>query len=105
MRLIDYLDKGASLGPDAPCLTMGEANLSYAEVQQLTYRVARALQTAGDQAGRQSRCALGQRSCRLRLRFRAVARGRRLVSDQSAQRGCREPLCARRIRLPRADLP
>src|SRR5271169_7081298 len=51
MQLIDYLDKGASLGPDAPCFTTGEANLSYAEVQQLTYRVARALQTAGIKPG------------------------------------------------------
>jgi len=47
MRLIDYLDKGASLGEDAPCLTMGEADLSYAEVQRHTYRVARALGRAG----------------------------------------------------------
>ena len=23
MRLVDYLDKGAMLGADAPCLTMG----------------------------------------------------------------------------------
>ena len=35
MRLIDYLDKGASLGPDAPCLTTDEADLSYAERQAL----------------------------------------------------------------------
>jgi acyl-CoA synthetase (AMP-forming)/AMP-acid ligase II len=47
MRLIDYLDKGASLGEDAPCFTTGEANLSYAEVQRHTYRVARALGRAG----------------------------------------------------------
>jgi fatty-acyl-CoA synthase len=47
MRLTDYLDKGASLGEDAPCLTMGEASLSYAEVQRHTYRVARAFQRAG----------------------------------------------------------
>ena len=47
MRLIDYLDKGASLGEDAPCLTTGEANLSYAEIQRHTYRVARALGRAG----------------------------------------------------------
>src|ERR1700687_996566 len=51
MRLIDYLDKGASLGSDAPGFTTGEGNLSYAEVQQLTYRVARALQTAGIKPG------------------------------------------------------
>jgi acyl-CoA synthetase (AMP-forming)/AMP-acid ligase II len=47
MRLIDYLDKGASLGEDAPCFTTGEASLSYAEVQRHTYRVARALEKAG----------------------------------------------------------
>ena len=47
MRLIDYLDKGASLGEDSPCFTTGEANLSYAEVQRHTYRVARALWRAG----------------------------------------------------------
>jgi fatty-acyl-CoA synthase len=43
MRLIDYLDKGASLGPEAPCLTMAGRTLSYRDVQQLSYRVARAL--------------------------------------------------------------
>lgn len=47
MRLIDYLDKGASLGADAPCLTMGESDLSYSEVQRLSYRVARALDRSG----------------------------------------------------------
>jgi len=51
MRLIDYLDKGAMLGEDAPCLTMGDVNLSYAEVQRLSHRVARALQRAGIAAG------------------------------------------------------
>ena len=29
MRLIDYLDKGAALGAGAPCLTIGERDLSY----------------------------------------------------------------------------
>ncbi len=47
MRLIDYLDKGASLGPDAQCLTMGEASRSYAEIVGLTNRVARALGASG----------------------------------------------------------
>jgi acyl-CoA synthetase (AMP-forming)/AMP-acid ligase II len=47
MRLIDYLDKGASLGEDAPCFTTGDASLSYAEVQRHTHRVARALGRAG----------------------------------------------------------
>ena len=51
MRLIDYLDKGASLGPDAPCFTAGETDFSYADVQRLTYRIARALAKAGVKAG------------------------------------------------------
>ena len=42
MRLIDYLDKGVMLGPAAPCLTMGETDISYRNVQRLTTRVARA---------------------------------------------------------------
>ena len=51
MRLIDYLDKGATLGADAPCLTMGETDLSYRDVQRLTHRVARALQRSGVKPG------------------------------------------------------
>ena len=47
MRLIDYLDKGASLGADAPCFTTSQADLSYSEVQRITYRVARALVGSG----------------------------------------------------------
>jgi acyl-CoA synthetase (AMP-forming)/AMP-acid ligase II len=43
VRLYDYLDKGASLGADAPCLTMAGTSLSYAEVQQLSWQVGRAL--------------------------------------------------------------
>ena len=51
MRLADYLDKGASLGGDAPCLTMGDTRLCYAEVQALTHRIARRMATAGVAAG------------------------------------------------------
>lgn len=51
MNLAAYLDKGASLGPDAPCLTMGERSLSYAEVQDLSRRVAGALTRSGVRAG------------------------------------------------------
>ena len=47
MRLVDYLDKGASLGVDAPCLGMGDVQLSYGDVQRLSHRVARALQRSG----------------------------------------------------------
>jgi acyl-CoA synthetase (AMP-forming)/AMP-acid ligase II len=51
MSLAAYLDKGASLGPDAPCLTMGERSLSYAEVQDLSRRVAGALTRSGVRPG------------------------------------------------------
>ncbi|SDY52299.1 Acyl-CoA synthetase (AMP-forming)/AMP-acid ligase II [Lysobacter sp. yr284] len=47
MRLTDYLDKGASLGADAPCLSMDGEDLSYAQVQAFSYRVARALERSG----------------------------------------------------------
>ena len=47
MRLTDYLDKGASLGAGAPCLTMAGRTLSYADVQRLSWRVARALDRSG----------------------------------------------------------
>ena len=48
MRLVDYLDKGRQLGADAPFLTMDGRDLSYDEVQRLTYRIARGFQRAGD---------------------------------------------------------
>jgi acyl-CoA synthetase (AMP-forming)/AMP-acid ligase II len=51
MRLIDYLDKGATLGAAAPCLTMGEKDMSYGDVQRLTWRVARALARSGVKPG------------------------------------------------------
>jgi acyl-CoA synthetase (AMP-forming)/AMP-acid ligase II len=44
MRLIDFLDKGASLGAEHPCLTMDGLDLSYGQVQFFTHRIARALQ-------------------------------------------------------------
>ncbi|MCW2587133.1 MAG: AMP-dependent acyl-CoA synthetase, partial [Frankiales bacterium] len=43
MRLVDYLDKGASLGPGAPCLTTDGRTSSYADVQALSVRIAAAL--------------------------------------------------------------
>ncbi|WP_433684183.1 acyl-CoA synthetase [Nocardia sp. CA-119907] len=51
MRLTDYLDKGASLGPTAPCLTMNGQTLTYAQVQQLSWQIARALQRSGVRPG------------------------------------------------------
>ncbi|MBR0812182.1 AMP-binding protein [Bradyrhizobium diazoefficiens] len=47
MRFIDYLDKGASLGVNAPCLTMDGRDLGYGEVQRLSYRIARGLDRSG----------------------------------------------------------
>jgi len=52
VRLTDYLDKGASLGPEAPCLTMGGSHrLTYGDVQRLSFLIARALDRSGVQPG------------------------------------------------------
>ncbi|TQS46142.1 acyl-CoA synthetase [Cryptosporangium phraense] len=51
MRLVDYLDKGASLGPDAPCLTTDGRTSTYAEVVALSGRVAAALARRGVEPG------------------------------------------------------
>ncbi len=51
MRLLDYLDKGASLGAAAPCLTMHGHTLDYGAVQRLSYRVGRALARSGVHPG------------------------------------------------------
>jgi fatty-acyl-CoA synthase len=47
MRLVDYLDKGASLGPEAPCLTTDGQTLTYAQVRDTSRRVADALARCG----------------------------------------------------------
>lgn len=46
MRLVDYLDKGASLGASAPCLVV-DTVMTYADVQTFSYVVGRALARAG----------------------------------------------------------
>ena len=51
MRLTDYLDKGASLGPEAPCLTTGGRTLTYGGVQALSWQIARALDWSGVRPG------------------------------------------------------
>ena len=51
MRLADYLDKGASLDPAAPCLTMAGTTRSYADVQRLSILVGRALARSGVRPG------------------------------------------------------
>jgi fatty-acyl-CoA synthase len=47
VRLADYLDKGASLGPDAPCLTTDGQTGTYGEVRGLSVRIAAALARHG----------------------------------------------------------
>jgi len=51
MRLADYLDKGASLGRDRPCLVAGDRTLTYGDVQDISVRVAAALRRSGVTAG------------------------------------------------------
>ncbi len=51
MRLTGFLDKGASLGPAAPCLTMAGHSRSYAEVQRLSWVIGQALARSGIQPG------------------------------------------------------
>lgn len=47
MLLVDYLDKGADLGPDHPCLRCGDEVYSYRQVQVRANAVARALTASG----------------------------------------------------------
>ncbi|MCW2759715.1 MAG: AMP-dependent acyl-CoA synthetase [Nocardioidaceae bacterium] len=51
MRLVDYLDKGASLDGGAPCLTCDGRTSSYADVQALASRVGAALVRHGVRPG------------------------------------------------------
>jgi fatty-acyl-CoA synthase len=51
MRLTQYLDKGASLGADRPCLVADDETLTYAQVQRLSWRFAQRLALAGVATG------------------------------------------------------
>lgn len=51
MRLSDYLDKGLSLGRDAPCLTVGDTTRTYGDVYDHTVAIAGALQHTGIDTG------------------------------------------------------
>jgi fatty-acyl-CoA synthase len=51
MRLAEYLDKGASLGREAPCLTTGGVTVTYGDVQDRSVDIAGALQHSGIGAG------------------------------------------------------
>ena len=91
MRLTDYLDKGASLGRDAPCLRMGEATLSYGEVQALSNRVARALHRSGVQAGDKVAILSANDPIAFGCVFGIARAGCGLVPGQPPQRGGRKP--------------
>ena len=51
MRLVDYLDKGASMGMDAPCLECEGETMTYGDTIDLSNRVASALVAHGVQPG------------------------------------------------------
>lgn len=51
MLLTEFLDKGASLNPGAPCLTMAGETRTYGEVQRMSWSVARALARSGIRPG------------------------------------------------------
>jgi fatty-acyl-CoA synthase len=51
VRIVDYLDKGASLAPGAPCLTTDGRSVTYAEVQAVSVEVAAALVGRGVRPG------------------------------------------------------
>src|SRR4051794_11052678 len=51
MRLVDYLDKGASVDPGAACLTTDGVSSSYAEVRALSFAIAAALVGCGVSPG------------------------------------------------------
>ena len=51
MRIVDYLDKGASLGPEAPCLTTDGVSMTYAAVREVSFAVAAALAARGVRPG------------------------------------------------------
>ncbi|NMO02548.1 long-chain fatty acid--CoA ligase [Gordonia sp. TBRC 11910] len=51
MRIVDFLDKGASLDGEAPCLTTDGESVSYADVVAASYRIANALAAQGVSPG------------------------------------------------------
>ncbi len=52
MAVSDFLERGALINPDGPCLLMGARAYSYRQVLALCYRVANGLLAAGYGAGR-----------------------------------------------------
>ena len=101
---VSYLDKGASLGRDAPCLTTDGATCPTARSGRCPRGRRRAGRVAvSAPATRWRSCRQRPRRVRLRVRHRRAGRG--VVPDQPAQRGRGEPRAAGAVRLRRAALP
>ena len=94
MRLTDFLDKGASLGPTAPCLTMGGRTRTYRDVQRLSWSIARALSRSAVRPGDQGRGAFRERPGRVLLRVRHRPGRGGVVPGQPPQRGGGKPRTA-----------
>ena len=105
MRLVDFLDKGASVHPiDAPCLTMAGQARSYADVQRLSWSVGRALARSGIRPGDKVAVLSGNDPVAFGAGVRHQPGRGGLVPGQPPQRGGREPRAARAARLPLPDL-
>ena len=105
MRLVDYLDKGASLGPEAPCLTTDGA---HPDLRRGAGHLAQGRRRPGAMRSRARAVGgdpVGQRPDVVHVRLRDLAGRRRVVPDQPAQRGGREPRAARPLRLHRPAVP
>ena len=105
MRLTDYLDKGASLGSTAPCLTMGERTLSYGEVQQFSRRFAASLAASGIAPGEKVAILSGNDPISFSCVFGISRAGGVWWPDQPSQRSCGKPRPVGFVRLSRSVLP
>ena len=105
MRLVDYLDKGASLGPDQPCLTTDGDSMSYAEVVELSSRVAASLAGCGVSPGDKVAILSANDPIAFSCVFGISRAAAVWCPINPAQRGRGEPGAARPLRLRRADLP
>jgi acyl-CoA synthetase (AMP-forming)/AMP-acid ligase II len=75
VSLTAYLDKGASLGRDAPCLTLDGKSLSYGEVQDLSPRRRQGAGPLRGAGGRQGRDPVRQRRHAFACVFGIARRG------------------------------
>mgnify|MGYP000589701494 CR=1 FL=1 len=82
MSLADYLDKGASLGRDAPCLVTDDRTLTYGDVVDHSHAVARALARAGVRAGDKVGILSGGERSRLLLAREFARTANLLVLDE-----------------------